>query len=547
MAELQSDQNGSPGRLAARLLDLPAPAQFGFWFVIILLAKAGSLFEPPVWDAAMGVFPPAIFLHESGFDIRELLQQGNWWQGGPNVHSLSLFTWFLAAVMSLTNSATMTFAIVHVVTYGLVAYALVLFSRALKLDGITAPAILSGTCLLLFLPLVLVQVGYLYTETWVMAFSIGAWAHWREGRVGIAVAIGAVALFIKLTGIAIAACVGAALVLSLLRAPRSRARWILVPVLPLALLGVRALPKWLGAAPVPGPSWGDPDFLGRALIERLGAIPDITLLLALGMFSSLAYAALRLRPGAEPFELRTPDPAVGGRLICLAVPFVFAAGMLASIFSQILFLPRYLVPAIPFSIAAILILAHTVGRDRLVTIGLTAFSCLALLNFDGRFYSPEFGTFSVVERSHAYKKFHQVQMELIDAIERAPERLPVYVSKELDYMLSHPMMGYVDRKMPQVRALYAADTRGRSIDEYPPEFLLAYSNPRHGGEEAARLAQAAQIRPDIELRVRRFEHDGFHTTLFWVRREGAPPVPDSDAADRNVPPQGNRPLGVAVK
>jgi hypothetical protein len=172
---------------AARVLALPRGAQLGIWLAVIFALKAGSLFEPPVWDSAMGVFPPAIYLYETGFDIRDLLQQGNWWQGGPNVHSLSLFTWFLALVITLTQSATATFAIVHVTTFVLVAWSLVLFTRVLSDYGLTPRVVLASAVFLLLMPLVLVQVGYLYTESWVMALGIAAWARWHEGRIGSAV------------------------------------------------------------------------------------------------------------------------------------------------------------------------------------------------------------------------------------------------------------------------------------------------------------------------------------------------------------------------
>ena len=302
---------------------------------------------------------------------------------------------------------------------------------------------------------------------------------------------------------------------------------------------VRWLPSWLGAAKVPGPSWGDPDFLWRSLIDRLGSVPDIAFLLAFGMScSAVAGVLLWRRPESEATGSSTDEVTgtaraeEGARLICLLMPFAFSLGILGSVYSQILFLPRYLVPAVPFAIAGILILAHRLGGARIAAVALGACAVLALANYDGRFYSPEFASFSVVERSHAYQKFHRVQTEIIGAIEKAPARIPVFVSKEIAYMLSDPMMGYVSREMPQVHPLFAPEIKGRAIDQMPTEFMLAYSNPGHGGEEAARLAQIAQIRPDIELRVRRFEHEGFHTTLFWVRRS-----PDgSSAGNASKPP-----------
>ena len=236
MSEVFSETEPTPaGPSASRasyFLRVPAAVQFGLWFAAIGLLKWGVLFEPPVWDAAMGVFPPAIFLYESGFDIHALLQQGNWWQGGPNVHSLSLYTWLIAFVMHATNDPSATFAVLHGLTFAGVAAALVAFSRTLARDRLPDALIFSGTVLLLCLPLVLVQVGYLYTEIWVMAFGLYAWSAWRTKRFRIAVAFAVATLFIKMTGIAIAACVGAALLFDLLRRRGERSHWALLPVLP---------------------------------------------------------------------------------------------------------------------------------------------------------------------------------------------------------------------------------------------------------------------------------------------------------------------------
>ena len=520
------DPTGFPARLAGRLLALPAAVQFGIWFALILLVKWDALLEPPVWDSAMGVFPPAIYLYNTGFDIHELLQQGNWWQGGPNVHSLSLFTWFVAAVMTLTHSATATFAIVHLTTFAMVAYALVLFSGALHRDGVSPWAVLAGTSLLICLPIVAVQIGYLYTETWVMVFSVAAWAHWREDRIATAILFGTLVLFVKLTGLAIAACLGVALVLSLATGRTAGKRLLLLPVLPLALLCVRQLPHWLDK--VQGSvGWGGNEMMLRMLFDRLGAIPDVTLLLVIGMSCSLLYGGHRLWKGAGLRALVTTDATITGRFICLAMPFVYSAGILQSVYQQNLFLPRYLVPAIPFAIAAILLFAHAIRRERWIAWFFVVACLLGVLNWNGRFYTPEYGSFSLVERSHAYQDFHRVQTELIDLIAEAPERLPIFVSREIDYMISDPMMGYVEREMPHVQALYLPENQNRAMDEYPSEFLLAHSNPGHGGSVAARLLREAQGRPDIELLSHAFEHNGFHATLYIVRR-----IPTVQKADR---------------
>jgi hypothetical protein len=519
-----------------RLLALPAILQLAFWLTLIVLIKADSLFEPPVWDSAMGVFPPAVFLYESGFDIRALLQQGNWWMGGPNVHSLSLFTWFVALVMTLTHSAPATFAIVHATTFVMVAGALVLFSRALRRDGLPGHAVLTTTAFVLSLPLVLVQVGYLYTESWVMVLSIAAWAAWRDTRIGLAVLACALVIFVKLTGIAIVICVGLALLLD--GRTRIARKLALLATLAVAILVTKWLPGWLDAAQVPGPSWGDPDQLARSFVERLSTIPDVTFWLLVGMLSTALYGGVCLRRGARLRDLLSIDGPQGARLICLLMPFAFSAGIAASIFSQILFLPRYLIPALPFAAASMLYFAASIGGTRWLS-GVLIAACVANgLNWSGRLYPPEYASFSIVERSHAYRDFLHAEIDLIRAMERAPATIPIFVSKEIGYMTSDPMMGYVDRELPQIRPIYRPPYSGRPLDEYPDEFMLAYSNPGHGGEEIARLVQLAAADPGFGVRSLSFERNGFRTALFWIRRNGL----DQTAGHDAIQPSNRDPL-----
>lgn len=515
-----------------RILAWPRAGQCLAWLVVIGGVKLDTLLEPPVWDSAMGVFPPAIELYRSGFDLQGLLQQGNWWTGGPNVHSLSLYTWVIAAVMTLTNSAVATFAILHGLTFALVAWSLVRFGQTLRRLDVAPSTILACSGALLCLPLVAVQVGYLYTETWVMGMGLLAWAAWAEDRAAPAVAWATAALFVKMTGIAIAACLGGVLLLRLVAGERTRRHALLLPVLPIAVLVVRRLGTWLGAVPTPGPRWGDAETLMTSLVARLGAIPDVTVLLASGVVAGVVLIALRGRAGAGWRDFLDATRGHGAELVCGAMPAVFCAAVVATVFGEILFLPRYLLPALPFALGALALLARHTARETPLRIALLVVAAFGLLNWNGRFYAPERVTFSVVERSHAYQDYHAVQRQLIDAIAEAPATLPIFVSKEIDYMLSDPMMGYVDAPPAHLEALYHPDWVARPFDAYPDEFLLAYSNPGHGGEVAGRLLEAARARPDVSIRSRVFEQSGFKTALFWIQREPVAMRPIEDGPDQ---------------
>lgn len=528
-----SERLGPLAAKASVYAEMPAAAQFGFWLLVIAVVKSASLLEPPVWDSAMGVFPPAIFLYESGFDIRSLLQQGNWWSGGPNVHSLSIFTWFIAVTMALFESPQMTFLVVHLATFALVAWSLALFGRTLSRDGFSPGVAVAATALVLLLPLVLVQVGYLYTESWVMALSVASWAKWCEGKPGVAVALAVTALFVKLTAIAIVLCLAIAL---LVRSSGRRARWLgLFGVLIGAVVVHRLLPGWLSSTKHPRPGWGNPDQLLDALLARLATIPDITLLVVAGLVSGVVVASVAYARGGRVRDLFVESPAPTGRLICLLLPFVFAAGIASSIFSETLFLPRYLIPMLPFCIASLLYAARCFRRESLAIPILVLGCVLSVINHGGRLYSPVYDSFSIVERSHAYMDFQELQIDVIEAVAQLPDALPVYVSKEVAYMTSSPMMGYVDEAMPRLRPIFRPPYRGLPLSEFPDEFVLVYSNAGHGGQEMARLVQEAQQEATVDVRSRAFERNEFRAKLFLIRRTTA------NAAAVSTPESGIEP------
>ena len=174
------------------------------WFLVIVALNQGMLFAPPVWDTAMGVFPPALYLYQNSFDIGSLILEENWWQGGPNVHSLSLVTWIIAAVMKVTGDPGATFLALHVSTFFLMAWGLMVYGRLLRGFGFGPVAAVAGCAFVLVFTVHLVQVSYMYTEIPVMVCSIAAVNLWRRGRIDFAIWICVLALFIKFTAVVLA-------------------------------------------------------------------------------------------------------------------------------------------------------------------------------------------------------------------------------------------------------------------------------------------------------------------------------------------------------
>ena len=97
---------------------------FCIWLGIVVLLKWPTLTEPPVWDAAFGLFPAAAELANNGFNLPNLLQQPTYQNGGPNCHAESLVTWITAAVLWAAGQGPRAFSILHVLHFSTAAWTL---------------------------------------------------------------------------------------------------------------------------------------------------------------------------------------------------------------------------------------------------------------------------------------------------------------------------------------------------------------------------------------------------------------------------------------
>jgi len=134
------------------------------------------------------------------------------------------------------------------------------------------------------------------------------------------------------------------------------------------------------------------------------------------------------------------------------------------------------------------------------------------------FYPVDFTSFSVVERSHAYRDFHGLQKELLQEIESGYDNIPIYVTREIWYMASHPMMGYINKQIPDLRPIFRNDYRARELHEYPDEFILLLSNHHHGGQEMAKIYQAAVSTGSYQITNKVFERAGFEGVLRQLKK-----------------------------
>ncbi len=509
---------GAVGKLAdfaEKFLCSPGWVQTVVWLALITLLKFPDLLEPPVWDSAMGVFPPAIYLYETNFDIISLLRESDWWQGGPNVHSLSLLTWIIALLMVVTQSPMGTFFAVHALTFAAVASAIFLYTRILFSHRINASAVLAAGFVVLLMPVVLVQVGYMYTEVLVLVCGVAAWDRWRHEKPLSALLYCTIGIFFKLTGVAIVLCI----LIAIVACPKrwDMRRGLVFALIPAVVYIKLSLPAWLGAESIPQGEWVVSSFFGNAG-SRLIAVPDLALVLYLGVGGSALFGIRILFQKRLLEFLTNPSIENSSIIVCMSMPVVFIAGVAFQLHNEMLFLTRYMVPLIPFAIGSALFYAQLINKPQAALGFLLVIAGFSVINTYGSFYPVDFIRFSVVERSHAYRDFHGLQKELLQEIESGYDNIPIYVTREIWYMASHPMMGYINKQIPDLRPIFRNDYRARELHEYPDEFILLLSNHHHGGQEMAKIYQAAVSTGSYQITNKVFERAGFEGVLRQLKK-----------------------------
>lgn len=489
-------------RYSNKFLALPFFIQGLFWLVLISLIKFDNLFERPVWDSAMGVFPAAVFLFETGFDYQELLRSSGWGQGGPNVHPLALLPLVIASVMKLTSSADQMLFVLHLLTFIISALAITVFSNVLKDYGVSGISVLLSCLAVALMPLVLVQVGSIYEEILVFSFSLFAWSYWCKGKHTATFFMCAICLAVKLTGIVIVLCIGLSVVLN-------RRLWNVKNVVFLVALGVIAgaamwLPALLFKSPDVLRGWGHDSYIYQAFI-RLVYVPDLLVLVFVGVsLSTVILTTIFLRllknPSEEKLFLFSEKSGSeyisgyekSGLLVCYTMPLIFIVGILYQVSIDMLLLPRYLIPLVPFAIGTMVIFFSVIKKKTIGNVLLCLFVLFSIVNHNGIFYPKTSASFSIVERSHEYRKFHQLQSYMLDRIEKQYSDIPAFVTREVWYMGHSPLLGYIQKPLPNMQPIFRDDYRTSGINEFPAEFVLLLSNFGHGGEQMVRLLQEAQ-------------------------------------------------------
>ncbi len=562
--------NTSP---AASLL-CSLPFQFLFWLAVIVALKWPTVFEPPVWDAAFGLFPAAGALADSRFDLRAVMQLPPFTLGGPNCHTDSIVTWLTAVVLMVVGKQPTALTVLHIFHFCAGAWTLAVLHCFVS-DSLGRRVAWLVCATLLACPLFRVQIGAMYFEIPLAACTISALHAFARGRFGRAIVWSTLAVMVKQSGVIVAGTLIAAVLLQ--RTSWSRRFWFAAGFI---------LPSTLAAAwPLIGSLQLD-SIASKATFESwwaymcwhhvpyLRAIPDITL--AFGLFGILGllrsrrvYDSLRsvrdpdatngfgepgglLRIQAAMQRQHAPDLArLGGAdvvsdvvsdatrsdvrtgprsptnhlglayLLTLAFAgFFFFVPFVGKL--DIYCLPRYFVSILPLVIYGLTHLLSVQVSRSAVALCLISVSVWFVANRDGRWYPEARGNnVAVIERTESYRWLVQAQQAAAQATaDIVGNSLLLYGLPE-HYFFQHPWMGYSHQTPPGGRCVTLRRERPDPFQAstLPDRCFVLLDASLLGGRDLKALLREAESDPTRKVQlVRGFTRGPYSVDLFEVSK-----------------------------
>jgi hypothetical protein len=515
--------------------------------LIVVAFKASTIDQIPICDTAMGMFPAASFLAESGWDYASLLEMRGWYHAEPNVHTTSPITFLTSIAYWAFEDPTWTFRALHLFHFTLTALILFEVFRIVRPRFGWAVALLAAL-VVFFIPVFRVQVGYMYLEIPLALATLLALRTWCDGRLGWAVFWATLAYLIKDTGVIVVATLfGAAL---MEKRPVGQRLWrTAAVVLPTAI--IVAVRFGLIFPPRAGTPFehGYVGYLAR-LLTSVSTAPHLMILL--GCFAALALMHLREHLSTLREPVAPDDSARWQRIVALSVALVgamFSFLLTVPIVGyEVFVLPRYYV-----QIAAPLVLVIADGLMRVgddlvesddvassetvlelgglqitrglapLWVGLVVLLLLFAFSYHGRVLGLAKVTFdnndfSRVESNARYKSLHEVQKRGIKLLMERADDTPAFYCRTAAYMLRYPSMGYGE-PIRNGHFFYAESPYyDAPIAEFPDHFLMLYTVRGHGCEGMPRVYQEAKKDPAYRVEMEVLEEDGYEVRLIEIRR-----------------------------
>ena len=452
-------------RQAATRARLRALSIFGVSSAFAFIVSGATLSQPPVWDGAMSVYPAAIELARTDFDLGRLLSLPTYTEGGPNTHSLSAWTLLVGAAMGPLGGLQKLLPYLHALSfalYGLLVLAIYLIIRRSTSNEM---ALLGAAVAGIFPPL-LVQAADVYIDLPVACLT--AWsvhALLQRKYIRAAVLISA-AIWFKPIGVIYLPV----LLFHYLRHGNPRGRLLaassllVAPVAVLALITAFGTPKGQLDAPTIR-------LTGAAVStgQLLMTVPDVLGLILLTLV--VASIALRRRRLVEQLEIAV-FVLLGGFAFAVLNPLVTIG---------IPLLPRYYIGIVPLLIAGLVVqLSNSSRAAGRLTFG--AIGLVFLVNLSGALYPYKtHATYALAERSFAYQDLLHLQQEGVALLEDVGRTRPIYFDFYRYFQFHYPEMGYTSGPPTEGVSTYHDINASLEIENLPNEFALLFEYPTIGG------------------------------------------------------------------
>lgn len=430
----------------------------------LLVVRFEILDSPPYWDFAIGLWPEADYLADSGFDYRGLRDREHHsldYHGGRRSYMTSVLPTLIALLMRTLPSVPATLVAYHLFVFACAAVVAIGLWDLFP-PWVARPGRMALIAAALSTPLFAVQIDMAGMELPMVAGAVlGAQLFARELYVAAAAA-GLLAFGMK----------GSALVVTLAATIVLAALVVLPPVVDRESRCRRAI--GLGVYLISLAVQVGVTLWGTTYIAMLRArnpnlqwtvlwCPDLVILFGLTVPGALAALIWSLRGRRRHFEeslLTRLAFWIESARIPLLAGLVVALTLVA--ITRVPFVPRYLTLAVPFLYVVLgwILFPRELARVRAVgTALLGAIIAVNLVNWNGVLFpdqwsgmerlfgiaAPPRGEGSFLERSHEYLKEHRAVVGALRAIEREARDIPVLAGHPLDLALALPSMGYVKR------------------------------------------------------------------------------------------------------
>jgi hypothetical protein len=449
----------------------------GFVFVALAIGLRSSIDQPPVWDGAMSVYPAAIELSRTDFDIGRLLSLPTYYEGGPNTHATSPWTMLVAVLIALTGSLESALPILHTISFGLAALVIAGTYRLIAHSAPGVVAVLGALAVLLFPPM-LAQSSDIYLDLPSTCFATWTLVCLLERRFVAASVLTTLAIWIKPLAVVFAAVlVGFVLIYGDPRRRVLRAALLAVP--PLIVAAIVSVANTAPSVKLP---LGDRFATAiNSTGEFLATVPDFLAISVIAL--ALILASRRVGVAEETFR-------VMGLVLMAIFGFVLASPLVAL---GVPLLPRYYITFLPALMAGILTFLNS--KSRLAAVAFASVIAVAFaVNINGAFYPhKEHPYFVLAERSLRYQDLLALQIEDMSVLTELSDDMPVFYDYFTFYRLEYPEMGYSEGPLASgVSLFHTPELADASLADMPAHFAFVFEYPVLGGDVLLRVWDEAK-------------------------------------------------------